>query len=84
LLVGCVRSLKPVTPLLSEKSLKWCVEGRQWCRRLHECSVATRRSYLFGGLQAGSATNDTSVGWLCAVFETGDASVERTIAEMMC
>ena len=43
-----------------------------------------RISCHFGGLQAGSATNDTSVGWLCAVFETGDASVERKIAEMGC
>ena len=41
--VGCVRSLKPVTPLLSEKSLKWGVVGRQWCRWLHECSVPTRQ-----------------------------------------
>ena len=96
--VGCVRSLKPVTPLLSEKWLKggvvgrhWCqwlhecsVAARLWCQWLHECSVATRRSCLFGTLQAGSATNDTSVGWLCAVFETGDTSVERNIAEMGC
>ena len=43
LLVGCVRSLKPVTPLLSEVSLKWGVVGRQWCQRLHECSVPTQQ-----------------------------------------
>ena len=68
LLVGCVPSLKPVTPLLSEKWLKcgvvdrqWCrwlhecsVPARQWCRWLHECSVLGRRSCLSSGLQAGS------------------------------
>ena len=40
--------------------------------------------FPFCTLQAGSATNDTSVGWLCTVFETGDASVERNVAEMGC
>ena len=32
LLVGCVRSLKPVAPLLSEISLRWGVVGRPRCR----------------------------------------------------
>ena len=41
--VGCVRSLKPVTPLLSEISLKWSVAGRQWCQWLHNCSVPARQ-----------------------------------------
>ena len=70
---------------------QWCrrlhecsVPTRQWCQWLHNCSVPAQRSCLFGPLQAGSATNDTSVGWLCAVFETGGASVERNITEMGC